>query len=69
MTDLTSPALRVATLADRALVRVSGPDWRAFLQGLLSQDVLTLAPGETVELQHRITLRPVGGMKMVLTRR
>jgi cytochrome P450 len=30
---------------------------------------LALAPGETVELQHRVTLRPVGGLRMVLTRR
>jgi cytochrome P450 len=29
----------------------------------------TPAPGQTIELQHRITLRPVGGLKMVLTRR
>jgi cytochrome P450 len=30
---------------------------------------LRLAPGETVELQHRATLRPVGGMRMMLERR
>jgi len=30
---------------------------------------LAPAPGETVELQHRVTLRSVGGLKMVLTRR
>jgi folate-binding protein YgfZ len=35
-----------AILHSRALVRVSGPDWRSFLQGLLTQDVETLAPGE-----------------------
>ena len=35
-----------AQLSDRALVEVSGPDWRAFLQGLLTQDVDTLAAGE-----------------------
>jgi cytochrome P450 len=28
-----------------------------------------LAPGWTVELQHRVTLRPVGGMRMRLERR
>jgi tRNA-modifying protein YgfZ len=33
-------------LKSRSLLGVVGPDWRAFLQGLLSQDVETLAPGE-----------------------
>ncbi|MGF7169581.1 hypothetical protein FHS91_001250 [Sphingobium xanthum] len=33
------------TLHDRALVRVGGADARPFLQGLLTQDILTLAPG------------------------
>ena len=36
----------VAVLPSRALVAVRGADWRGFLQGLLSQDVETLAPGE-----------------------
>ena len=36
-----------AKLDSRALTQVSGPDWRDFLQGLLTQDVETLAPGET----------------------
>ena len=35
-----------AALTDRAVVEISGPDWRGFLQGLLSQDVLTLAERE-----------------------
>ena len=35
-----------AVLADRAVTEVAGPDWRGFLQGLLSQDVETLATGE-----------------------
>ncbi|CAN5125690.1 folate-binding protein YgfZ [soil metagenome] len=35
----------IAHLADRAVVRVSGPDWRGFLQGLLTNDVETLATG------------------------
>jgi folate-binding protein YgfZ len=35
-----------AVLGDRALISVEGPDWRRFLQGLLSNDVETLAPGE-----------------------
>lgn len=41
---MTAPA--VARLASRAVIAVSGPDWRSFLQGLLTQDVETLAPGE-----------------------
>ena len=36
----------VARLASRAVIAVSGPDWRSFLQGLLTQDVETIAPGE-----------------------
>ncbi len=36
----------ICRLTGRALVRVSGPDWRGFLQGLLTQDVDTLADGE-----------------------
>lgn len=39
-------SLAVAPLQSRALVAVSGEDWRAFLQGLLTQDVETLATGE-----------------------
>jgi len=35
-----------APLPSRAPVALSGPDWRGFLQGLISQDVETLAPGE-----------------------
>jgi hypothetical protein len=35
-----------ATLADRAVIDIAGPDWRGFLQGLLTQDVETLAIGE-----------------------
>lgn len=35
-----------AELPSRALVVVSGADWRSFLQGLLTQDVESLAPGE-----------------------
>ena len=38
--------LNVARLASRAVIAVSGPDWRSFLQGLLTQDVETIAPGE-----------------------
>jgi hypothetical protein len=35
-----------AELSDRALIEVAGPDWRAFLQGLLTQDVESLAAGD-----------------------
>lgn len=35
-----------APLPSRALIAISGPDWRSFLQGLITQDVETLAPGE-----------------------
>ncbi len=37
---------RVARLASRALVALGGQDWRTFLQGLVTQDVETLRPGE-----------------------
>lgn len=36
----------IARLDRRAAVRVAGPDWRPFLQGLLTQDVEGLRPGE-----------------------
>jgi folate-binding protein YgfZ len=36
----------VARLASRALIRLAGDDWRGFLQGLITQDVETLRPGE-----------------------
>jgi folate-binding protein YgfZ len=39
------PTTLPTTLHDRALIRVGGAEARAFLQGLLTQDVLTLAPG------------------------
>lgn len=35
-----------AWLDSRALIRITGPDWRTFLQGLLSNDVERLGPGE-----------------------
>ncbi len=37
---------RFADLPSRALVQVSGPDWRSFLQGLISNDVEALLPGQ-----------------------
>jgi folate-binding protein YgfZ len=39
-------AVSTAVLRSRAVISVAGPDWRGFLQGLLTQDVETLAPGE-----------------------
>ncbi|WP_309604582.1 folate-binding protein YgfZ [Phenylobacterium sp.] len=41
-----SQTLTFAPRPSRALIAVSGPDWRTFLQGLITQDVATLAPGE-----------------------
>src|SRR5206468_8066243 len=41
-----SRTLTFAPLPSRALIAVGGPDWRGFLQGLITQDVDTLKPGE-----------------------
>ncbi len=38
--------LTCAHLASRALIRVEGPDWRPFLQGLITTDVDALAAGD-----------------------
>ena len=46
-----------AQLKSRSLVGVIGPDWRDFLQGLLSQDVETLKRGE---LRFGALLTPQG---------
>jgi folate-binding protein YgfZ len=35
-----------AELPSRALIALSGPDWKSFLHGLVTQNVETLAPGE-----------------------
>lgn len=48
-----------ARLHSRALVRISGPDWRSFLQGLLTQDVETLAEHEA---RFAALLTPQGKM-------
>ena len=40
-----SPTVTFAHLQSRSLIAVSGPDWRSFLQGLITQDVETPAPG------------------------
>jgi len=39
-------ALTYSTLPSRALIALGGPDWRSFLQGLITQDVETMAAGE-----------------------
>src|SRR6185369_2201150 len=36
----------VAHLSSRALIAIGGEEWRSFLQGLITQDVETLEPGE-----------------------
>jgi folate-binding protein YgfZ len=46
-----------AHLTSRALIAVRGPDWRAFLQNLLSNDVDSLAEGE---LRAALLLTPQG---------
>ena len=47
MTDTSSSAsFLFAPLASRAVIAVGGADWRGFLQGLLTQDVESLASGE-----------------------
>jgi len=48
---------RVARQASRALIAVGGEDWRGFLQGLLTQDVETIRPGE---LRFGALLTPQG---------
>jgi folate-binding protein YgfZ len=50
-------------LPGRATVAVGGPDWRGFLQGLLTQDVEALAAGE---LRYGALLTPQGRLLMDL---
>jgi tRNA-modifying protein YgfZ len=45
------------TVTDRAVISVIGPDARSYLQGQISQDLLSLAPGESVEA---LVLTPQG---------
>ncbi|HLY79334.1 MAG TPA: folate-binding protein [Caulobacteraceae bacterium] len=52
-----SEKTRVACLKSRALIAVGGEDWRGFLQGLLTQDVETIRPGE---LRFGALLTPQG---------
>ena len=48
---------RLAVLNDRAVIQVSGPDARDFLQGLVTNDVAGLAPGEA---RYAALLTPQG---------
>ena len=41
-----SETTHIAALPSRALIAVGGEDWRGFLQGLLTQDVESVGPGE-----------------------
>lgn len=50
-------APRHIPLPDRAVIAVSGPDWRDFLHNLLTQDIETLAAGE---LRYGALLSPQG---------
>jgi folate-binding protein YgfZ len=48
----TANALRdgaVASIATRAVIRVSGPDALSYLQGQLSQDIAAIKPGESAD--------------------
>ncbi len=44
MTMTHQPENAIATLTDRAILRVSGPQSRSFLQGLVSNDIDALTP-------------------------
>src|SRR6201996_6765590 len=46
MSEPQTESMSFAWLKSRALIAISGPDWRDFLQGLITQDVETLQPGE-----------------------
>jgi folate-binding protein YgfZ len=52
--------LHLAPLTDRALIRLSGPDWRSFLQGLITQDVEILQPGA---VRYGALLTPQGRLR------
>jgi folate-binding Fe-S cluster repair protein YgfZ len=58
MPSMTTP--QQTTLHDRALISVTGPDARSFLQGLLTQDVEGLAQGE---LRYSALLTPQGRLR------
>lgn len=48
---------RIARPDSRAVIAVGGPDWRGLLQGLITQDVETLGPGD---LRFGALLTPQG---------
>lgn len=52
-----SSQARIARLASRALIAIGGEAWRSFLQGLLTQNVETIVPGE---LRFGALLTPQG---------
>jgi folate-binding protein YgfZ len=52
-----SHAVHVAELRSRAVIALAGEDWRSFLQGLITQDVDTLGPGD---LRFGALLTPQG---------
>lgn len=55
---VAAPSLpHFAPLKSRAALALSGPDWRGYLQGLVTQDVETLEPGE---LRFAALLTPQG---------
>jgi folate-binding protein YgfZ len=54
---LMTESVRYADLPSRAVIALDGADWRSFLQGLITQDVETLAPGE---LRFAALLTPQG---------
>jgi folate-binding protein YgfZ len=47
----------IGTVTDRAVISVAGPDARSYLQGQISQDLLSLAAGDSVEA---LVLTPQG---------
>jgi tRNA-modifying protein YgfZ len=53
----------LALLQDRAVVRLSGPDRRSFLHGLITQDVESLEPGG---LRYGALLTPQGRLRFDL---
>ena len=60
---MTDSAASAARLSRRALVRVEGPDWRSYLQGLVSQDVSGLSEGE---VRYGALLTPQGRLQFEL---
>ena len=56
MSDMSDPAC-FAQLTSRAIISVEGPDWRVFLQGLVTQDIETVLPGK---LRFGALLTPQG---------